>query len=138
MGPSGAPRLTAADHAAPQPPTRSTTCPKFHSCNGSRTVWVIRLAVSESTCPVQPAPPIAPLWVAAAATENPTLRPNASSPSGPYIMPAGLANTATDSAGMRQREHDHGPAAAASPRLIVTTPANTPIGTAIASSPSCW
>ncbi len=61
---------------------------------------VIRLAVSVSTCPAPGDPASAPLWVAADATENPTRRANASSPSGPYISPAGSAKTATDAAGI--------------------------------------
>ena len=73
--------------------------------------------------------------MAASATLKPTRRPNASSPSWPYIMPAGSANTATDSAGIVNATRIMVHPRPASPRLIVVTPANTPIGTASTSNP---
>ena len=88
-----------------------------------------------STCPVNPPPPIAPLWVAASAVLNPTRRPNASSPSGPYIMPAGSENTVTASAGIVIASMIMVQPRPASPRRIARTPTNTPIGTVIPTSP---
>ncbi|MFG1930933.1 hypothetical protein ACGFK1_09795 [Mycobacterium sp. NPDC048908] len=92
---SDTPVRTARDHASAQLPIPSTGAPKFHSCNGVRTVASAISPVRLCSCAAPPPGASEPLFSAAWATVKPRLRPWLSSPSSLYSSVSGSCVSAS-------------------------------------------